>query len=88
MTTDAPVDGNALAGPLILLFGREMTDARCCCAACGAVHRLGALPVYDRAPGSVARCPGCDTVLMVAIQGPTGLRFYFAALRWVDALQE
>ena len=50
MTTDAPVDGNALAGPLILLFGREMTDARCCCAACGAVHRLGALPVTTARP--------------------------------------
>ena len=69
MTIDAPVDGNALAGPLILLFGREMTDARCCCAACGAVHRLGALPVYGPSPGSVARCLGCDTVLLVALRG-------------------
>jgi DNA-directed RNA polymerase subunit RPC12/RpoP len=86
MTTDAPVDGNAMGGPLMQLFGREMTDARWCCAGCGAIHALGALLVYDRAPGSVARCPACSAVILVAVERPTGLRFYFTALRWVDAM--
>jgi len=85
MTSDARVDGNALGGALMELFGREMTDARSCCAGCGAINRLGALVVYDRAPGAVIRCPGCDAVILVAIERPTGLQFHFAALRWVES---
>ena len=85
MTSDAHVDGNALGGALIELFGREMTDVRSCCAGCGAINRLGALVVYDRAPGAVVRCPGCDTVILVTVERPTGLRFHFAALRWVES---
>jgi uncharacterized Zn finger protein len=87
MTTDAHVDGNAMGGALTDLFGREMTDAMSCCADCGAVNPLGALLVYDRAPGTVARCPGCGAVELVAVERPSGLRFYFAALRWVAAAQ-
>ena len=87
MTNDAPVDGNALAGPLMLLFGREMTDARCCCAVCNEVHRVGALHVYDRAPGSVARCPSCDSVMLVATERDRHMRFHFAAFRWVETIE-
>jgi hypothetical protein len=68
MTTDAHVDGNAMGGALTDLFGREMTDAMSCCADCGAVNPLGALLVYDRAPGTVARCPGCGAVELVAVR--------------------
>lgn len=85
MTSDAYVDGNALGGALMELFGRDMTDAQSCCAECGAIHRLGALLVYDRSPGRVVRCPACDAVVIVAVERPTGLRFHFAALRWVEA---
>jgi Family of unknown function (DUF6510) len=84
MTTAAHVDANARASALMELFGREMTDARTCCAGCGAVNALGALIVYDRAPGSVARCPACGTVELIAVERQSGLRFYFTALRWVD----
>ena len=87
MTSDAHVDGNALGGVLMELFGREMTDARGCCAECGAINRLGALIVYDRAPGDVVRCPGCDAVILVAVERPTGLRFNFVALRWVESVR-
>jgi hypothetical protein len=87
MTTDMHLDGNALGGGLMELFGREMTDARSRCAGCGAINRLGALLVYDRAPGSVVRCPGCGTVEMVAVERPSGLRFYFTAVSWVEAVQ-
>ncbi len=87
MTTDTHVDGNAFGSALMELFGREMTDAMSCCAGCGAVHRLGALIVYDRAPGEVVRCPSCGGVMLVAVQRPTGLRFNFAALRWVESVQ-
>jgi hypothetical protein len=87
MTSDAHVDGNALGGVLMELFGREMTDARSCCAGCGAVHRMGALIVYNRAPGNVVRCPSCGAVMLVAVERPTGLRFNFAGLRWVESIQ-
>ena len=85
MTSDAHVDGNALGGALMELFGREMTDARSCCAGCGAVSRLGTLIIYNRAPGDVVRCPSCDTVILVAVERPTGLRFHFAGLLWVES---
>jgi hypothetical protein len=80
-------DGNALGAMLMDVFGREMTDAPSCCANCGAVHALGALIVYDRAPGAVVRCPSCGGVMMVAVQRPTGLRFNFAGLRWVNSVE-
>ena len=85
MTSDAHVDGNAMAGLLMELFGREMTDARSCCSDCGAVNRLGALIVYDRGLGDVARCPDCGAVILVAVERPSGLRFHVAGLRWVEA---
>ena len=87
MTTTAHVDGNALGGALIELFGREMTDARSCCGGCGAINPLGALHAYGRSPGTVVRCPGCGIVELVAVERPSGLRFYFTALRWVEAVQ-
>ena len=87
MTSDAHVDGNALGGALMELFGREMTDARSCCAECGAINRLGALIVYDQAPGDVVRCPGCEAVILVAVERPGGLRFNFVALRWVESIR-
>jgi hypothetical protein len=87
MTSDRYIDGNAYASALIELFGREMTDAMSCCAGCGATQPLAALRVYSDAPGAVMRCPGCDTVQMVAVERPTGVRFHFAGLRWVDSLR-
>lgn len=83
MTDDSHVDGNALGALFFDLFGREMTDQRGCCAACGAVNQLGCLKVY-RAPGDVARCPSCDTVVMVVVSSPTGVRVSFKALRWLE----
>jgi len=86
MNGDRHVDGNAIGGMLMELFGREMTDARSSCAACGAIHSIGALLVYDQAPGEVVRCPSCGAVMLVAIERPAGLRFSFAAVRWVESV--
>jgi hypothetical protein len=61
---DLMLDGNALGGALGEVFVREMTVARSTCASCGAVREIGALAVYAQAPGAVARCPGCDAVLL------------------------
>jgi hypothetical protein len=85
MTTDDHVDGNALGGLLIDVFGREMTDAVGCCANCGAVNAVAALIVYRSGPGDVLRCPGCDSVLMVAASLSERPRVYVASLRWLEA---
>jgi hypothetical protein len=63
-TADLMLDGNALGGPLGEVFVGEITVARSTCGSCGAVREIGALAVYAQAPGSVARCPGCDAVLL------------------------
>jgi ribosomal protein S27E len=56
------LDGNHAAGLIGELLPFEMTTARVTCAGCGAVASLGALPVYERAPGTVVRCAQCDAV--------------------------
>jgi hypothetical protein len=63
-----PLDGNAIAGPMDELFGMEMTTASGVCKTCGASVMVGQLRVYMRAPGMVARCPGCENVVFVLIE--------------------
>jgi hypothetical protein len=59
------LDGNAIAGELIVHFGREMTTAVGTCGHCGSSARLAELLVYARAPGTVVRCPTCGAVVLV-----------------------
>ncbi len=63
-------DGNALAGPLREIFAVELTAATGRCASCGRVDTVAGLRVYLDAPGAVARCPGCDAVLLRLVRGP------------------
>ncbi len=62
------LDGNALAGTLHAVFGREMTEARGACGACGRTEPIGAAHVYLHAPGAVVRCCHCDNVVMVVVE--------------------
>jgi hypothetical protein len=59
------LDGNAIGGLLLEIFGAEMTSAEATCAACGAVRALAETTVYLRGPGTVVRCRSCTSVLMV-----------------------
>ncbi|WP_026877010.1 DUF6510 family protein [Jiangella gansuensis] len=68
--TDDYEDGNALAGPLGELFAVDVTTAIGRCAGCGRSGRVAELRVYSHAPGLVARCPGCDRVMMRLVRGP------------------
>ena len=61
------VDGNAIAGLLETVFGRDLTAASGRCSGCGAEREVGAIHVY-RAAGVVARCPDCDTVLLRVVE--------------------
>jgi hypothetical protein len=81
--TDEHVDGNAIGGLLMGLFGQEMTDARGCCASCGSVHHVGEMIVYQ-GMGDVMRCPTCGDVVMVSVTIRERIRVNLDALRWLE----
>ena len=67
--TDTWIDGNQLAGPLGDLFAVDVTRAVGKCDGCGQVAVLAETHVYAQAPGLVARCAGCDGVVLRLVQG-------------------
>jgi len=58
------LDGNAVGGMLLEIFGVEMTAVPAECASCGNVAEMGATLAYTQAPGIVLRCPACDSVVL------------------------
>jgi hypothetical protein len=81
--TDDHVDGNAIGGMLLELFGREMTVVRGCCANCGSVHQVGEMIVFQ-GMGDVMRCPTCGNVVIVAVTIEERTRVHLDALRWLE----
>jgi hypothetical protein len=73
MTADVPtyLDGNAAAGTLREVFAVDITAAIGKCAGCGRTGVFAETHVYMDAPGLVARCPGCDDVLLRVVTTPT-----------------
>ncbi|HET9974436.1 MAG TPA: DUF6510 family protein [Streptosporangiaceae bacterium] len=65
---DTALDGNAIGGLLIEVFGAEMTTAVATCGSCGAVRAVAELVVYMPGPGTVVRCRSCDAVLMAFVR--------------------
>jgi hypothetical protein len=59
------LDGNAIGGLMLEVFGADMTAAIGTCAFCGWVSPVAETVVYLRAPGTVVRCRTCGNVLMV-----------------------
>jgi len=59
------LDGNAIGGLLLEIFGSDMTSAEATCATCGAVRPVADTMVYLRGPGTVVRCCNCASVLIV-----------------------
>ena len=64
------VDGNELAGIMRELFAVDITAARGQCAGCGRESAMAETMVFSRAPGLIARCPGCESVLIRVVRGP------------------
>jgi len=62
------VDGNAIGGLLIDVFGTEMTAANSICGTCGTSRPVAELVAYRQAPGTVVRCRTCGSVLMVFVK--------------------
>jgi Family of unknown function (DUF6510) len=65
---DSVLDGNAIGGLLMSVFGTEMTTARGTCGSCGAVSQVAELAVYPPGLGTVVRCRSCTAVLMVFVE--------------------
>lgn len=61
------LDGNALAGILADVFAIDVTTGIARCAGCGAEAPLATAMVYTDAPGLVARCGSCDSVLATVV---------------------
>ncbi len=61
------LDGNAIAGTLVEVFGVEMTAAIGTCGRCGSQGPVAELEVFLRGPGIVGRCRRCSNVLLVLV---------------------
>jgi hypothetical protein len=67
-TSELRLDGNAIGGLLLELFGAELTAAPCVCAGCGACEEMARLDVYVGAR-IVVRCRHCESVMVRIVQG-------------------
>jgi Family of unknown function (DUF6510) len=65
---DLKLDGNAIGGLMLELFGSDMTGAGSVCAGCGAHGEMARLDVYVGA-GIVGRCCHCEAVMIRIVQG-------------------
>ncbi len=68
MNLELMLDGNAVGGVLLTLFGSEMTAVPAECASCGNVAEMGALLAFTQGPGIVLRCPACESVIMRIVE--------------------
>ncbi|MBO9577698.1 MAG: hypothetical protein J7480_02870 [Microbacteriaceae bacterium] len=67
------LDGNALAGELADVLGRDLTATDGRCAGCGHVAALADTILLASAMGRVLRCRGCLGVLVVVVTGADGI---------------
>lgn len=65
---DFALDGNAIGGMLMELFGSDMTTVVSTCGVCGSTGQVAELAVYRSELGTVVRCRVCDNVLMVFVE--------------------
>ena len=72
------LDGNDMLGALAEVFAVDVSAATAPCLNCRQVNVVAELHVYGGplAPGLVARCPGCESVVMRLVRGP--------AAAWLD----
>jgi hypothetical protein len=73
MNTALMVDGNAVAGQLEQIFGRDMTMAMARCAGCARDAEMGALMAFIQSPGVVLRCPACQNAIARIVETPTAI---------------
>lgn len=83
-TDEMKLDGNALGGMMLELFGREMTAAASTCGSCGAVEQMACVDVYVQAPGIVVRCRHCESVLMKVVRSPERTWLDLSGVRLIE----
>jgi hypothetical protein len=75
------LDGNAIGGELMEIFGVEMTVATGICSSCGATSAVAELHVYVQAPGTVIRCASCEQVVMSIVRSRDRLWLNLSGIR-------
>jgi hypothetical protein len=75
------LDGTAMGGMMLDVFGRDITGGEASCGACGTRTPVGGLIAYDRPPRTVLRCPGCSSALVVIARQDGGYHLSFDELR-------
>jgi Family of unknown function (DUF6510) len=65
---DMKLDGNAIGGLLVEVFGTDVTASIGVCASCGAEGQVATLDVYVHAPGVVGRCRSCEAVMLKIVR--------------------
>ena len=73
MNTALMVDGNAVAGQLLDVFGRDMTMTVARCANCAREAEMGALMAFTHTPGVVLRCPSCQAAIARIVETPANI---------------
>jgi hypothetical protein len=68
MSVALMLDGNAVAGQLEQIFGRDMTTVVARCAHCAREAALGAFMAFTQGPGTVLRCPACLAAVVRIVQ--------------------
>ena len=68
--SEQALDGNALAGALREIFTVDVTAATVVCTGCHWSGAVASLRLWVQAPGLVARCAGCDAVVLRLVRGP------------------
>ena len=66
------LDGNDMLGALAEIFAVDVSTAVAPCTNCRQPNVVAELRVYGgpNAPGLVARCPGCEHVVLRLVRGP------------------
>lgn len=67
------LDGNSAAGMFQEIFGVEMTTSMTECATCGNEGEIGTLLAFVQAPGTVLRCPTCQSVMIRIVETPDSI---------------
>lgn len=78
------LDGNELAAPLREIFTVDLTVASGQCANCGRRCTLAEVRLYARAPGLVARCTGCEAVLLRLVRSPDRVWLDLSGLSYLE----
>jgi Zn finger protein HypA/HybF involved in hydrogenase expression len=84
MNESRTLDGNAIGGLLLELFGVELTAAPCTCGGCGAREEVARLDVYVDCPGIVVRCRHCHAVMITIVKGRERTRVDLSGTRGLE----